>query len=110
MQHDLPLCVARRWHSHLRAFAQVDLLPWTPVAIRIVDVPAARQHIHITRAAKFRASPARENLGIEHVALVRALVLRSRTEHKNLAQIAARRIEPTVWGFREPCHLRCRSL
>ena len=108
VQHGFPLGVTSRGNSGFIVFAEVDLLPRAPVAVGIIDVAAAGVKIHIANAAKFDASPARENLGVEDIALVGALGLRPGTEHKDLSQIAGGGVYTTAGRFGEGSHLRSR--
>src|SRR5215469_16218844 len=69
-QYGLPLNEARRWRIHRLLLCQVNLLPLAPVAVRIVDIAAARRQLEAAVSAHFGAPPLGENLGVEHIALV----------------------------------------
>ena len=88
MQHGLPLDEARRRDIEYRVFLQIDRLPRTPVAVGIVHVAAAGKELDIARAAEFGASPAGEDFGVEHIALVAAFGFRRPAQQKHFAQIA----------------------
>src|SRR4029077_8898513 len=109
VENGFPLGVASGRNVHLRFLAKIHLHPRTPVAIWIVDVATARQQFDIARSAKFGAAPARKDFGVEHIALVGAIALRTWAKKKNLAEVAAGGIEAAAGRFGEPGDLRGRS-
>ena len=109
-QHGFPLGITRRGNSGFRVLVEIHLLPGTPVAVGIVDVAAARQQVHIAGTAKLGPSPARENLGIKNIALIRAFALRTRAQEKNLSQVAAGGIEAAAGSLGKTSDLRGRGL
>src|SRR5438067_5672084 len=93
MQNGFPLRETRCGNGQRRILLQVHLPPDTPVAVRIVHVPASRKQFHIPATTKLYTSPLRKDVRIEHVALVTALGIGSFAQNENLPQVAGRGIE-----------------
>ena len=83
------------------SFCRSTGCPGTPVAVGIVHVAAAGKELDLARAAQFGASPAGENLGVEHIALVAAFGFSRPAQQKYFAQIAGGHIKPARRSFGE---------
>src|SRR5437763_12238608 len=75
---------------------EIDLLPRTPVAVRVVDVAAAREKLISAFSANLSFAPTRKIARIENIAVVRAFAFRPRTDDEDLSQIARRRVKIPV--------------
>ena len=107
MQNGLPLRVAGWGNSHLGILVQVNFFPRAPVAIGVVHVAATNQNIDVACAAKLGAAPARKNLGVENIALIRTLVFGSGAENEKLTQVAAGGVQRAIWSLGKSGNLRC---
>src|ERR1700688_1103445 len=110
MEEGFPLRITRRRNSSLVVFAEIvfaeiNFLPCAPVAVGIVDITAAGVELDIARAAKFGASPAGKNSGVEDVALVGSLGFGTGSQDEDFSQVTGRRIDSAAGCFGESRHL-----
>src|SRR5215472_344458 len=99
MEHGAPLHETGPRDIQFGSSLQVDFAPRTPVAIRIIDVPAARKQLEVAATTNFRATPARKNLGVEDVAFVAAIAIGRGFEQGDLPQIAGGNVQSAFRGF-----------
>jgi len=70
MKDRLPLYESGWRRTDVGILLQINLLPRAPVSVGIIDIAAAREKFDTAFAAELGASPLRENLRVEYVALV----------------------------------------
>ena len=95
---------ARRRSIHIPGIfgREIDLLPWAPIAIGVINVAAAGKEFIRAFATHLRLPPARKIPRVEDVAVVGSLTFRPRADHEELAQIARRSVQVPVRSFGEP--------
>src|SRR5437588_1965496 len=96
MQNRFPLDESGRGRCDLCVFLQINFLPLTPVAVRIVNVAAASEQFDTALTAKFRASPLREDVRVEDIAFVRAVGIGRTAQQKYLSQVASCGVKTAV--------------
>src|SRR5258708_3047040 len=100
MEHGLPLHEARRRNLEFGTGGdgEINARPWTPVAVGIVDIAAARikLDIRIAGTADAGVSPERKDARVEDIAFVRAFRLGSGSENEDFSQVAAGGIESSA--------------